>query len=90
MQITGSATQIQGTVAYIGLWNCTVRVGDGRFTVPGFITAGLPQVTQSPSPTGSSGIINFSPINIQLVNIPGVDLSIFISTWSTGKTVTYP
>jgi uncharacterized protein (TIGR03437 family) len=89
MEIGGSAVSTQGTVTYGGTWNCLVHTGDGQFTVPGFVTAGLPPVS-SPTPGAAGvGVINFTPIIIQFVQIPGVDLTNYISTWSIGKGVAY-
>ena len=84
----GSATQIQGSIVFRGTWSCTIRVGDGQFTVPGFVTAGLPQAVQDISAT-SNGTINLTPIIAQIVNVPGVHLTSYFSTWSTGKSVLY-
>ena len=89
MVISGSATQVLGNVVLAGIWSCMVRTADGQFTVPGFITAKLPQIVMSPAPTGI-GNINLAPIIGRIVTVPGVDLTNYFSTWSTGKSVTYP
>ena len=88
MEISGAATSITATFILSGSWYCLVNTGDGHFTVPGYVTAGLPQVLTPLSASGQ-GSITFTPIIIQFVNIPGVDVTNYISTWSVGQQVSY-
>ena len=88
VRIAGTATQLVDGVALSGLFLCTERVSAGQFTVPAFVTHNLPQVTDALG-AASQGTLLLTEIIAQYVTIPGVDLSTYISSSSTGKSVTY-
>jgi uncharacterized protein (TIGR03437 family) len=85
--IAGTANIVQGTVGIGGGFVCTEKATAGQFTVPSFITLGLPAVNNSGP--GNLGSLNVSTSRFQYITIPGIDLSTFITTSGAGKTVAY-
>lgn len=88
VRIAGTSIQFQGRVSFSGIFLCTERVSAGQFTVPAFVTLGLPQVATNALP--NQGSLLLSTTNGQYVAIPGVDFTQFLSTSGVGKSVTFP
>jgi hypothetical protein len=89
MTIGGNVTVLQTGFVSSGFWYCMVRVADGQFTVPGFVTAKLPALPVATGP-GGTGVMNLVPSYYQIVNIPGVDFTTLSSQYSIGKGMAYP
>ena len=91
--ISGTSAVTVGTgasaVSIVGGFVCTEKASAGQFAVPPFITLSMPPVTPSATAPGNLGLLNVSTTRLQYVTIPNVDLSTFISTALTGKTVAY-
>jgi uncharacterized protein (TIGR03437 family) len=85
--IGGVVNLIQGTVSISALFACTEKASAGQFTVPPFITLGMPAVPLTGAPPGNLGILSVSNILYQYVTIPGVDLSIYNWSSSLGRNV---
>jgi uncharacterized protein (TIGR03437 family) len=85
--IAGIVNLIQGTVSTSASFVCTAKASAGQFTVPPFITLGMPAVPLTGAPLGNLGILSVSNLMYQYITIPGVDLSVYNWIWSLGRNV---
>jgi len=86
--IAGTAIQIQGGASVYGSFVCVAPSTAGQFTVPSYVTLSLPPVAAN-NPAGGTGTLSLSSTIYKFVSIPGVDLTSYFASSSTGKSVAY-
>ena len=86
--IAGTAIQIQGGVSVYGSFSCIAPSTAGQFTVPSYVTLSLPPVAAN-NPAGGTGTLSLSSTVYKIVSIPGVDLTNYFASASSGKSVAY-